>query len=171
MNAMTRSARSERKTGLRCRIPSSSRVPRFEPGRLVMKDQETIQRFIQLRAAGWSFARIAGELKVSKPTLIQWSRRHQFEIQNLRAVETEALAEKCFSSRSERWEQIGRDLRRVEAELAKRDLGDVPTARLLSLAAKLRSEASRETAPLRLSTAVRDIPDDERFECVLDWQV
>jgi hypothetical protein len=136
-----------------------------------MKDQETKQRFIELRAAGLSFARIAEELKVSKPTLIQWSRLHQFEIQNLRAIETEALAEQCFVSQRERWEQIGRDLRRVEAELAKRDLRDVPTARLLSLAAKLRSEATRESAPVRLTTAVRDIPSDERFECVLDWKV
>jgi hypothetical protein len=136
-----------------------------------MKDQETVQRFIQLRASGWSFSRISEELKVSKPTLIQWSRLHQFEIQNLRSVETEALAEQCFATKRERWEQIGRDLRRVEEELAKRDLGDVPTARLLTLAASLRNEASREAAPVRLSTAVRDIPSDQRFECVLDWQV
>ncbi len=136
-----------------------------------MKDQETVQRFIQLRAAGWSFARISEELKTSKPTLIQWGRVHQFEIRNLRAVETEALAEQCFRSRRERWEQIAQDLRRVEAELAKRDLGDVPTARLMSLAAQLRTEASRESQPLPMAAAVRDLPNDERFDCVLDWQV
>ena len=136
-----------------------------------MKDQETIQRFIQLRAAGWTFVRLAAELNVSKPTLIQWSRRHQFDIQNLRAVETEALAESCFTSRRERWEQIGRELRRVEAELARRDLADVSTARLLGLAAKLRAEVGREAAPLKLSAAVRTLPEDERIEEVLDWQV
>jgi len=136
-----------------------------------MKDKETIQQFITLRAQGWSFARIAESLKVSKPTLIQWGRRHQFEIQNLRAVETEALAERCFASRQQRWEQVGRDLQRVEAELAKRDLNEVPTARLLSLAATLRAEASRESDAVRFSTAVRDLPDDERFEVVQDWQV
>lgn len=136
-----------------------------------MQDTEVQKRFVLLRSQGLSFARIAEELRVSKPTLIQWSRTHQFEIQNLRAVETEALAEQCFASQRERWEQIGRDLRRVETELAKRDLGDVPTARLLTLAARLRWEASREAAPVRLSAAVREIPQDERFDCVLDWQV
>ena len=136
-----------------------------------MKDQETIQRFITLRAQGWSFARIAESLNVSKPTLILWGRRHQFDIQNLRAVETEALAERCFASRQQRWEQVGRDLQRVEAELAKRDLGDVPTARLLGLAAKLRAEAGRESDAVRFSSAVRDLPDEERFEVVQDWQV
>lgn len=136
-----------------------------------MQDTEVQKRFVLLRSQGLSFARIAEELKVSKPTLIQWSRLYQFEIQNLRALETEALAEQCFASRRERWEQIGRDLGRIEAELAQRDFKDVPTARLLTLAARLRTEVSRETAPVRLSTAVRDIPNEERFECVLDWQV
>ncbi len=55
-----------------------------------MKDEETIARFIHLRADGRSFARIATELNVSKPTLIDWGRQFQFEIQNLRSVETEA---------------------------------------------------------------------------------
>jgi Homeodomain-like domain-containing protein len=96
-----------------------------------MKDQETIARFIHLRANGLSYDKISAELKVSKPTLIQWSRKYQFDIQNLRAIETEALAEKCFAGRQERWELVSRDLSRVEAELAKRDLADVPTSQLL----------------------------------------
>jgi hypothetical protein len=136
-----------------------------------MKDQETIARFIQLRAANWTFDRISTELKVSKPTLIEWSRVHQFSIQNLRAIETEALAAKCFKSQQQRWEQIGAELRRVEEELAKRDLSDVPTSRLLGLSAKLRAEAAREAAPIRLSAPVRAIPDEERIENVFDWQV
>src|SRR5215813_8591458 len=34
----------------------------------------------------WSFSRIAAELDVSKPTLIMWSRPHQFDINSLRAT-------------------------------------------------------------------------------------
>ena len=45
-----------------------------------MKDQETVQKFIELRAQGWSFARIAAELGVAKRTVIEWSRRFLFEI-------------------------------------------------------------------------------------------
>ena len=147
------------------------RLSKKDPYDGEMKDAEIQQRFILLRSQGLSFRRIAEELKVSKPTLIQWSRLYQFEIQNLRALETEALAEQSFTSRRARWEQIAADLRRVEAELANRDFKDVPTARLLTLAARLRSEVSRETAPVRLTTAVRDIPDEERVQCVVDWQV
>jgi hypothetical protein len=136
-----------------------------------MKDQETIARFVQLRASGLSYDKISAELKVSKPTLIDWSRKHQFDIQNLRAIETEALAENCFAGRQERWAQISRDLSRVETELAKRDLADVPTSQLLTQAARLRAEVSREVGALRFSTPTRHLPGDEYFEEVLDWQV
>ena len=145
-----------------------SRQPIRETSR---KERGTLQQFIHLRAHGLSYDKISAQLNVSKPTLIQWSRKHQFDIQNLRAIETEALAEKCFAGRQQRWEQIGRDLRRVQEELAKRDLADVPTAQLLSQAVRLRAEASREVGDLRFSAAARHIPSEEYFEEVLDWQL
>jgi len=40
-----------------------------------MNDTQTQQRFVHLRAEGWSFARIAAEINGSKPTLINWSRK------------------------------------------------------------------------------------------------
>jgi hypothetical protein len=40
----------------------------------IMHDDKTIQRFIDLRVQGRTFASLATELKVSKPTLIAWSR-------------------------------------------------------------------------------------------------
>jgi len=136
-----------------------------------MKDQETIARFIQLRASGWSFARIAAEINVSKPTLIQWSRTYQFEIQNLRAVETEALAEKCFADRQKRWESLSKHLQRIEDELAKRTYDTVATGRLISLSSKLRKEIADEVGQPRFSIATRHIPKEEFFDDVLDWQV
>ncbi len=42
-----------------------------------MKDQDTVQKFIELRSKGVSFARIADQLGVAKSTLILWSREHQ----------------------------------------------------------------------------------------------
>ena len=62
-----------------------------------MKDDDTIARFIPLRAQGWTFDRIAAELKVSPPTLIQRSRQHPFHLRKLRAVATGARADKCFA--------------------------------------------------------------------------
>ncbi len=42
-----------------------------------MKDQQTVQQFIELRARGISFAKIAQQLGVAKSTLVNWSREHQ----------------------------------------------------------------------------------------------
>ena len=67
-----------------------------------MKDQEIVQQFIERRAQGWTYARLMTELNVSKPTLIAWGRKHQFQIQNLKAIELEALREKWLASTADR---------------------------------------------------------------------
>ena len=40
-----------------------------------MYDEKTVQRFIELRASGWTCARLITELSASKPILIAWSRK------------------------------------------------------------------------------------------------
>ncbi len=136
-----------------------------------MKDNETIDRFIELRAQNWSFSRIAAELNVHKNTLLAWSRKHQHRIHNLRALETEALAEKFKLSRQTCLEALADDIRRIREELARRDLKDIPTARLVTLAALLRAEAGRLTGPLQLATPIADsAPEDELPPLTLNWQ-
>ena len=53
-----------------------------------MKDTETKNRFIELRAQGWSYSRIAAELKTCKQTLINWSRDFSIEIDNMIGTKT-----------------------------------------------------------------------------------
>src|SRR5881227_3188220 len=111
-----------------------------------MKDHETQQRFIELRSQGWSFNRIAAELNVSKSTLINWSRKFQFELQNLRAIELEALREKLIATTETRAKALTRQLEDVQIELQTRDLSKVSTGRLYSIARFLRREILQETA-------------------------
>ena len=49
------------------------------------------QEFIELRAKGWSFDKIAKKLGKAKQTLIDWSKELQDEIANRKAIELEAL--------------------------------------------------------------------------------
>src|ERR1041385_1370356 len=86
-----------------------------------MHDVQVQQRFVHLRSQGCSFARIASELNVTKPTLINWSRKFQFEIQNLRAIELEALQEQLVATREIRARALGEQLAKVQQELKKRD--------------------------------------------------
>jgi hypothetical protein len=134
-----------------------------------MHDDQTVQRFIERRAQGWTYARLMTELNVSKPTLIAWSRKHQFQIQNLKAIELEALREKWLASTAERVNALGEQLRQVEAELAKRDVSGLTTPQLHTLARNLRRQIEQATGPMRFTTPVAEIPSDEYHDQVQDW--
>ncbi len=134
-----------------------------------MKDQPVQSQFIQLRALGRSFASIARELDVSKPTLIAWSRKFRFEIQNLRAIEDEALLEQVCAARDARIRSLAGQLKAIEAELAGRDFASVPTPRLFGLAESLRRQLRVELGPAEFVSTVKDIPNDEYCEEVQQW--
>lgn len=102
-----------------------------------MKDQVVREKFVELRAYGWSFDRIAKELKVSKQTLISWSRELTLEIRNRRAIEYEALLEQHAMTREKRIEALGQILKRMNEELAARTFSELPTERLLDGILKL----------------------------------
>ena len=134
-----------------------------------MKDQETIQKFIELRSQGWTYARLMAELNVSKPTLINWSRKFQFQIQNLRAIELEALATKWLSSVTDHVNGLGQQLQKVEVELAGREVKDLSTTQLYGLARQLRRQLQQATGAVRFASPVAEIPGDEFHDQVLDW--
>lgn len=98
-----------------------------------MKDTDTKQRFVELRAEGWSFARIAAELGVSKPTLIAWSKELRADLANLRAVRLEALRESYGLTVQTRLEQLGETLKTLRAELSRRNLEALTPRELLEL--------------------------------------
>jgi len=135
-----------------------------------MHDDHTVQRFIELRAQGWSYARLMAELNVTKPTLIAWSRKHQFTIQNLKAVELEALGEKWLAPVADRVNGLGEQLRRVEAELAQRNLGDLTTPQLHTLARSLRRQIEHAVGHTGFTVPADEIPAEEYHEQVHDWQ-
>jgi transposase len=104
---------------------------------------DTKSRFIELRAQGWSLARIATHLEVSKRTLVDWNQHSQAEIRLLKAVELEALHEKLLASHEVELTQLTGHLQRIEAELAKRELGFVSTENLYRLASQLRLQLQK----------------------------
>ena len=133
-----------------------------------MYDEKTVQRFMELRASGWTYARLMTELNTSKPTLIGWSRKYQFEIQNLKAIELESLADQWLASVQDRVKAWGEQLRKVETELANRDVADLTTAQLYTLARSLRRQIEEATGPVRFTTPVAEIPNDEYHDQVQD---
>jgi len=134
-----------------------------------MKDQETIQQFIQLRAQGISFARIATKLGVAKSTLILWSREHQHLIQNLRTIEWEDFVDQTLTSKKERLQALSEQLRRLETEFASRDIASIPTPQIQTMAERLRRRLDRECGDTRFSAGVELARDDETRQAIQDW--
>ena len=117
-----------------------------EAGKVEIKSQ-----FIELRAKGWSYVKIARKLKVSKNTLANWGAELEGEIASLKAMELEALYEKYYMTKEARIELLGEQLKAVKEELSKRGLGDVSTDKLMEMQLKLHQalqEEYTETRPL-----------------------
>ena len=66
-----------------------------------MYTSEKIDKFIELRAQGWSLNHVATELRVAKRTLVEWSRAQAAQINSLRALLQETAQEKLAACREE----------------------------------------------------------------------
>ena len=71
------------------------------------------------------------------------------------------MADKWLSSVSQRVSALGEQLRKIEAELASRDIKDLSTAQLHSLARHLRCQIEQTTGTVQLTSPVGEIPGDE----------
>ena len=109
-----------------------------------METTELRERFIELRAKGWSFDKIAKETGKAKQTLIDWSKELQDEIANRKALELEALYESYYLMRENRLQTFGAMLTKIKEEVKRRDLSDVPTDKLLELLLKYNSQVKEE---------------------------
>lgn len=123
------------------------------------------ERFIELRAQGWSFDKIAKELGKAKQTLIDWSRELQDEIANRKALELDTLYEKYYLHKENRLQTFGELLKRLKDEIAGRDLKDVPTDKLLDLYIKYADKVKEEVVEPKYKTS-QEI-DEERAEAEL----
>lgn len=108
------------------------------------------EKFIELRAKGWSFDRISKELHVSKATLITWSKGLALEIRNHRELEREALLEQVSLTHEAKIQFLGDLMTKIRQELLSRSLTNVPSERLFDMVLKALEEWQRISPELRL---------------------
>jgi len=128
---------------------------------------ETKERFIELRAKGWSFDKIAKELGKAKQTLIDWSKELQDEIANRKALELEALYETYHLQRESRLQAFGVMIAKIKEEVESRDLSDVPTDKLLELLLKYNSQVKEEIVEPIFKTS-QEIKEEKQDREVLE---
>ncbi len=110
------------------------------------------QQFIELRAKGYSFQKIADELNISKPTLIEWSKDPDTgkDIQNQRTLLLDDLQERYAITRRHRIALFGEFLDKAKQELNQRDMADLPTDRLITMVIKLSDTLKADETELEL---------------------
>jgi len=112
-----------------------------------MKTIEEKEKFIQLRAQGFSFDKIAEELEVSKPTLLKWNGEFLSEIQEAQFHELDKILNEYQVHRKKRFEKNCKLLNAVYAELEKKveKLEKLSVPELAKLAEALESKLEKET--------------------------
>ena len=100
-------------------------------------------KFIELRAQGWTLGHIATELGVCKRTLVDWNREFTSDIKSLRAMKLGLLKEKIIASRDEELDRLMRLQNDIADELGNRTLKYIETEKLFRLSVELRQEIQR----------------------------
>jgi hypothetical protein len=117
-----------------------------------MKSLEQVKRFVELRAEGWSLTHISKELKIHRNTLIRWGNEYKRPIEKLHQAELEALAEKLIKRPEDRARALAAKLQEIEAELDRRAIKELSTARLFTLANALHRQIQRELGHAQYAT-------------------
>jgi transcriptional regulator len=133
-----------------------------------MKDNSIRGQFIVLRAKGYSYDKIADILKVSKQTLIRWSKKYELEISNFKNIELDKMKEKYNLSKKARIKIFGKILEKIKKELSTRDLTQIPADKLLSIYIMYLKHA--EEVDFNLLFKKRESYEDRIQRDVLDWE-
>jgi transposase len=102
-----------------------------------LKDTKTKHQFVELRAQGKSLRAVADELGIALQTAVRWERELKEQIENLKAMELDALLEQHRLTLQAQIERYGVELARVDEEIQKRDLAKVSTPKLYDIMMKL----------------------------------
>jgi hypothetical protein len=97
------------------------------------KDKATRDRFVELRAEGMPFAKIAKELNIAHNTSVSWGKELYESIRAVKAINDEETMEKYHMTSQWRRKTFGDRYLAVQDELDRRDLSEISTTKLLDL--------------------------------------
>ena len=93
----------------------------------------TQTKFILLRSDGISFDKIAKELKVSKVTLIQWSKLFEDDIKELQFLSMVEIKKQYSNTVAKRYETLLQQLDKIDKAILEADLLETPLKDLIQL--------------------------------------
>lgn len=133
---------------------TTNEITPIEPtieGEVVTETDKRI-KFIEYMARGYSRRAVAKEIGINKDTACKWAKELDAEIAEVkRDLLSDAYAQYGLSKAS-RISRLGETINRLDEELAKRDLSEVSTDKLLDLRLKYDTALANEPEPTRTST-------------------
>ena len=111
------------------------------------------QQILSLRAQGASYATIATEVKIANQTAVDFCKENEETLATLKAMELEAFYESFRVSKEARIEELVLIKNRLKDEIAKRDLADVPTDKLIALYMKAQDAIKDEAIEITFYTS------------------
>ncbi len=108
---------------------------------MITEDQK--EKFIKLRAKGYSFDKISEILNISKPTLLNASRKLSKKIANYKELYKEQILEELRLTYKNKLESLSKTQERVIKEILDRDLSDVPIHKLFEIYQKCDRDINR----------------------------
>src|SRR5208283_3916339 len=117
-----------------------------------MLPKEKQEKFIELRARGYSFDRIVKEIEVSKPTLIKWQSEFEKEIKNFEYAVFQGLIESYKIGREKRVKGLTDVMENINKELSGRDLSKFSLRDLILLKAETEKDLNKETQDIKYHT-------------------
>ena len=138
--------------------PAGNDPANTDKGKIMITETQKNQ-IAELRAVGTSFQKIATELKISKPTIIQAAKEMEFFIINMRNIEIEALMEKLELTHRHRLETLSKMLEKIRTDILSRDLSNIPADKLIELYMKIETNYSGLLSELRFQYKAKDMEE------------
>ncbi len=101
-----------------------------------MRTRAERRKFIQLRVEGLSFDKIARKMRISKQTLLRWSKKYESEIAEREAGQPEVLRGEYCLSMEAKVKMWGKIVNKIGPELTEKRLLNVPPETLLDMLIK-----------------------------------
>lgn len=140
-----------------------------------MYDTETKQKFIELRANGESYDKIAEILRVNRNTLINWNKEFQSEIENQLYIDITSTIELYGTLRKERIKSLLTRIKSISEALNAIDYTQLQPKDLILLLDSTEKQLEKELSNIKFHTgetvSIYDnvLNDKKEIYCKLDF--
>ena len=132
------------------------------------KTLEQVGKFVELRARGYSYDKIAEETGISKPTLLKWSTDYSRELKEAEHFEMNSLLSQYGVLRQSRVEafssMLGKALQELKQRAEQNDYSEIPTDKPLKLTLELERRVEREAVEKKFDNGALGYFKEEEVE-------